>query len=451
MLDDIPDDAVLGLHPNLRVRLESYRLHRYLDDGSLPHLALGRDVDALIDRFNAMVALHDSGVPDWFARSHAGDIYTRAGENLRLRDEFYFDPPTTLLDPDLHVVLRWHGEARRIAIPANGPTLLALRELFPLLVSGRTVEWLRRNLGDEEIATLDSLRAAGALAVLEHHAPTDARTARMTLVGHSCLLVESERTRLLIDPVLSVRHRSAINLLPVLRGGIDAVAISHPHWDHFNPDTLALVDPSVRMLVPACVHRRSLVNVDLVPLCRELGFRHVTALRSWDRVEIGDIAVTALPYHGEGSGPEGVQDWMTYAVEVNGRLLIGVVDACRDDFGSMDDVLRQARAKLGCCDVLLSPCSDFRFSRRHFHRRPFTLTAGKEQFTGSAADTLRWADITGASAIVPYAEFYFDAEDIDKSQPGPGQEGSWRDLAHLAPAATASRLTLLRPGESLPL
>ena len=206
-----------------------------------------------------------------------------------------------------------------------------------------------------------------------------------------------------------------------------------------------------RIVVPALSRRPSLVNLDLSPLCRELGFERVCAVAPWERVVIGDIAYTALPYHGEGSGPEGAQDWTTYAIEAGSKLIIGMFDSCRDDFGTMDDVLIEARRRMGDADLLLSPCSDFRFGVRHFHRRPFALSGATEQFTGSAADTVRWAEISGAAMIVPYAEFFFDPADAEHAGPGPGQHGSWRDLGRIMPDGMAHRLRPLRPRESLAL
>ncbi|MSU75260.1 MAG: hypothetical protein EXS55_01990 [Candidatus Magasanikbacteria bacterium] len=54
---------------------------------------------------------------------------------------------------------------------------------------------------------------------------------RITKFGHSCLLVEEESARILIDP-------GDYSVLPTSLGHLDAIIITHEHGDHYTIDNL---------------------------------------------------------------------------------------------------------------------------------------------------------------------------------------------------------------------
>jgi L-ascorbate metabolism protein UlaG (beta-lactamase superfamily) len=74
----------------------------------------------------------------------------------------------------------------------------------------------------------------------------------ITWLGHSTVLVEAEGVRLLTDPLLRPRvgHlRRVAGAAPRIAGQVDAVLLSHVHWDHLDLRSLDLVRAS-RMVVP---------------------------------------------------------------------------------------------------------------------------------------------------------------------------------------------------------
>lgn len=73
----------------------------------------------------------------------------------------------------------------------------------------------------------------------------------ITWVGHSTVLVEAGGVRLLTDPVLRPRvgHLRRVAAAEPIGGEIDAVLISHVHWDHLDLRSLDLV-PASRFVVP---------------------------------------------------------------------------------------------------------------------------------------------------------------------------------------------------------
>lgn len=75
---------------------------------------------------------------------------------------------------------------------------------------------------------------------------------RITWVGHSTVLAEADGVRLLTDPLLRPRvgHlRRVAGPAPPISGEIDAVLLSHVHWDHLDLRSLDLV-PARRLIVP---------------------------------------------------------------------------------------------------------------------------------------------------------------------------------------------------------
>ena len=74
----------------------------------------------------------------------------------------------------------------------------------------------------------------------------------ITWLGHSTVLVEAEGVRLLTDPLLRPRvgHlRRVAGAAPRIAGQVDAVLLSHVHWDHLDLRSLELV-PTSRVVVP---------------------------------------------------------------------------------------------------------------------------------------------------------------------------------------------------------
>jgi L-ascorbate metabolism protein UlaG (beta-lactamase superfamily) len=116
----------------------------------------------------------------------------------------------------------------------------------------------------------------------------------VTYVGHATVLIEAGGVRVLTDPVLGARvahlHRVApIPQLPQL-ACLDAVLISHAHYDHLDVPSLRRLAPSVMAVLPR----------GWGSLARRAGLREVVEVAVGERVKIGALDVVATPAEHDG-------------------------------------------------------------------------------------------------------------------------------------------------------
>jgi len=126
---------------------------------------------------------------------------------------------------------------------------------------------------------------------------------RLTWFGHSTVLVELGGVRVLTDPVLRRRVAHLVRERAVPAGelrGVDAVLVSHLHYDHLDLPSLESLGRGTRVVVP----RRGGGT-----LLRGRGFRFVTEVEPGDDLPVGAAHVRVVRAEHEGRrrplGPEG--------------------------------------------------------------------------------------------------------------------------------------------------
>ena len=101
--------------------------------------------------------------------------------------------------------------------------------------------------------------------------------ARVTYVGHATVLIDLDGVRLITDPVLRPRvlHLRRVGSVPAaaLRG-LDAVLLSHAHWDHMDLPSLERLGKELPIVCPK----------GLAALLRRKRFAHVTTLEEGEEV-----------------------------------------------------------------------------------------------------------------------------------------------------------------------
>lgn len=119
--------------------------------------------------------------------------------------------------------------------------------------------------------------------------------ARATWLGHSTVLLEQSGARILTDPVLRARvlhlRRHPESRHSLDPGQLDAILISHHHFDHFDRPTLRRLD------------RRTTIigGPGTAALLRREGFHRVIDLSPGEAVDLESVTVRATPAEHGGS------------------------------------------------------------------------------------------------------------------------------------------------------
>lgn len=110
----------------------------------------------------------------------------------------------------------------------------------------------------------------------------------ITYIGHATLLIETGGVRLLTDPLLRGRvmhlRRHSGRVPDNLLENLDAVLISHLHWDHFDFPSLLQIPGDPLFIVPYGGGK----------LLKEKGIDKVLEVYLGDRKDIGNVQVRAV-------------------------------------------------------------------------------------------------------------------------------------------------------------
>jgi N-acyl-phosphatidylethanolamine-hydrolysing phospholipase D len=255
---------------------------------------------------------------------------------------------------------------------------------------------------------------------------------RLTWLGHASFLLQLHELNLLLDPVFSKRASpfarvGPARLVPAPLPAadlppIDAVLISHDHYDHLD-------EPSVRAL-----HARFGADLKwITPLAyREwfdnLGVRAVTELDWWQSSRVGDLRITATPaQHWTRRGRRSFERlWSSFMIEApNFSVFFGGDSGYCPAFAEIGE-------RFGGCDIAMLPIGAYepRWFMRAAHMNP-------EEAVQTFID-LR------ARTMVPMHWGTFRLTDEDMLEPPRRARGAWQ-AAGLPEAA----LRMLRHGETL--
>lgn len=192
----------------------------------------------------------------------------------------------------------------------------------------------------EEIAGALSVTPSQAPMLREFFTPTvparrcpqhAADDVRVRYFGHACVLVQSSSVSILIDPLCATEaaedDRFTMADLPDF---IDYLVLSHNHQDHCVPEILLqLRHRTGRVIVPRN-NPGALADPSMKLILRHLGFRNISAIEEFDRIEVPGGDITSLPFAGEHADLD-VCSRQAILVTLKGRSLLFAVDSdCRD-------------------------------------------------------------------------------------------------------------------------
>lgn len=155
----------------------------------------------------------------------------------------------------------------------------------------------------------------------------------VTRIAHASQLICLGDLRVLTDPwfteTATYHHGEPVTRSVDTLGRVDAVVISHEHYDHCDLDALVAggFDLSTPLVGPGTV----------TALAEAKGFTDVHTVEAWEATTIGDLTVTATP------GEHGVHE-VTFVLEAHDRrvffggdtLRIPELDEVADRFDHLD-------------------------------------------------------------------------------------------------------------------
>jgi L-ascorbate metabolism protein UlaG (beta-lactamase superfamily) len=127
---------------------------------------------------------------------------------------------------------------------------------------------------------------------MEPEARAGAR-ASVEYVGHATVLIDLDGVRLLTDPLLRNRVAHLRRVVPVdshaIRG-VNAVLVSHAHWDHLDLPSLERLGKKTPVVVPR----------GLGGILRKRRFESVVEIEVGETFRVGTLEVQAVPAEHEG-------------------------------------------------------------------------------------------------------------------------------------------------------
>ena len=195
-------------------------------------------------------------------------------------------------------------------------------------------------------------------------------------VGHSALVIELDGVRLLTDPATRARIGPLQRIVPVPTrrelAGIDAVLLSHLHWDHLDVPSLRDLGRSTRIVVPAGAGA----------WMRGVGFADVVEIADGDAIDVGGLTVAAVPALHSGFRPP---------LGPTAPAIGYVVRGSRSVYFAGDTDLFEAMGALGDLDVALLPVWGWGPTLgRGLHMDPLRAAQSLRRIRPRAAVPIHW-------------------------------------------------------------
>jgi len=114
---------------------------------------------------------------------------------------------------------------------------------------------------------------------------------KVTMIGHSTVLIEAAGMKILTDPYFGTWGNLAYKrTAPPSRTreeleAVDLVLVSHNHWDHTDSRYFRALAVEVPVVAPRAAIR----------ITRAKGAKNVVGLGRWEQRQFGSVAVTAVP------------------------------------------------------------------------------------------------------------------------------------------------------------
>lgn len=172
---------------------------------------------------------------------------------------------------------------------------------------------------------------------------------RWRYFGHACILIETAKTSILLDPILSYTYEGGIPRYTYLDlpDRIDYVLITHNHQDHILFETLLQLRNKIGTVVVPRNGGGKLQDPSLKLILEVIGFSNVIEIDSFEAIEVAGGKIVALPFLGEHADLE-INTKATYLFLKNKHSILFAADACNIE----PSLYRHIHSEIGDVDVL---------------------------------------------------------------------------------------------------
>ena len=151
---------------------------------------------------------------------------------------------------------------------------------------------------------------------------------RIRYFGHACVLIESRKVNVLLDPVISYKSNGGIERYTYaeLPDRIDYVLITHTHQDHCMLESLLQLRHKIGTVVVPRSNGGSLADPSLKLMLQQLGFHKVRELDELEMIEEDGGYIMGMPFLGE-HGDLNIRTKTAYLVKLENRSVLCVADS----------------------------------------------------------------------------------------------------------------------------
>jgi L-ascorbate metabolism protein UlaG (beta-lactamase superfamily) len=157
---------------------------------------------------------------------------------------------------------------------------------------------------------------------------------RVRSFGHACVLIQTARTSILVDPMVTWDANESDNRFTFadLPDVIDFAIISHSHQDHFSPELLVQLRHRIRRIVVPRNSGGNIADPSMKLILQRLGYTHLDVVDAFDSIKFDEGEIISLPFSGEHCDLN-IHGKQTIFVNIRGRRFFFLVDSDAIDPG----------------------------------------------------------------------------------------------------------------------
>lgn len=203
----------------------------------------------------------------------------------------------------------------------------ALDELFSMKFEPQPFEYIRERLG------ISNGEAETFASFFTREEPQKSLSfnddgVRIRYFGHACILIETRKTSIIIDPIISYENQGGFPRYTYqdLPDVIDYVLITHNHQDHCMFETLLQLRHRVKNVIVPKNNGGSLVDPSLKMVLQHIGFSQVREIDEMESIDIEGGSITGLPFLGEHADLD-IRTKVAHLVNVEGFSILCAADS----------------------------------------------------------------------------------------------------------------------------